>query len=403
MWSFLVASCRWSSLSDLWIARSLLCRCPWDGTLKTSKVLLHLVSNGNSRETNMRSVKLSYRWICVSRRVTPLVWRLTFQKGSLSKGQKGSLGINEVFICVPNFCLLWWITLCCRQHGHAQNWKAQKASCHQSAKADVLKCSLKNRWKDLFLRRYSSAQSTDFSAWTSPRSSCPKALMLVWWGYHRSGYAIETSQWSPWWQVLFDASLIDKFRFYQAKTLQDLTAYGLLLAPPGRSGWWALSVKDARIIFFQLGCLKGRVVSTEYNYSKLGFIRFAMLLFIAAWSVLLLFKQRDPVGSFIFQVRQYGDESSSFAGTFSWAHLLDDRLVSLPKMTRDFMVRNEAAHAVWYQWCPRKSIMVSRGFWILVTSQQIPGFSRWIPNQLQNTGSLFGLLFGRCFCPFFAE
>lgn len=66
------------------------------------------------------------------------------------------------------------------------------------------------------------------------------------------------------------------------------------------------------------------------------------------------------------------------------------------------MVRNEAPHAFLYQWCPRKSIMVSRGFWILVTSQQIPEFSRLIPNQLQNTGSpKKGLLFGRCFCPFF--
>ena len=66
------------------------------------------------------------------------------------RGQKGSFGINEVFIWVPNFCLLWWITLCCRQHGHTQNWKAQKASFHQSAKSDVLKWSLNNQMKTPF-------------------------------------------------------------------------------------------------------------------------------------------------------------------------------------------------------------------------------------------------------------
>lgn len=114
-----------------------------------------------------------------------------------------------------------------------------------------------------------------------------------------------------------------------------------------------------------------------------------MLLFIAAWSVRLLFKQRDPIGSFIFQVRQYGDESSSFARIFFRAHLLDDPLVSLPKMTRDFMVRNEAPHAVLYQWCPRKSIR-------FLDSQG------WFPTS-QNTGSpkkgsFFGGVFAHFFC-----
>ena len=87
-----------------------------------------------------------------------------------------------------------------------------------------------------------------------------------------------------------------------------------------------------------------------------------MLLFIAAWSVLLLFKQRDPVGSFIFQVRQYGDESSSFARTFFWAHLLDDRLVSLPKMTRDFMVRNGSTSCSFISMVSSKK---HHGSWIL--------------------------------------
>ncbi len=38
-----------------------------------------------------------------------------------------------------------------------------------------------------------------------------------------------------------------------------------------------------------------------------------------------------------------------------------------PKMTRDFMVRNKAPHAVLYQWCPRKKApdwsVVDSGFW----------------------------------------
>ena len=171
MWSFLVASCRWSNLSDLWIARSLLCRCPWDRTLKTGSkvllVLLHLVSNGNLRETDMRSVKLSCRWRCLE------------AKKEVLESTKFSYGCRTFAFCGESrFVVVNMDTPKIGRHRKHHFTSQQNRMCWNGAST--------TRWKHLFFFfcRYFSTQSTDFSAWTSPpRSSCPKGMMLVWWGY----------------------------------------------------------------------------------------------------------------------------------------------------------------------------------------------------------------------------